>query len=234
MNGNLFVRICCRAYSWLLLLYPYTFRRDYGAQSVQLFRDVCRDAHRSSGLRGLLVICSRTAVDLLHSLPREHAAHLREDTMAFFNRLVGLKVSTDSWDRKMAKAVYLACAPLTSALFIWKLTRLGCSDTEMALGIAVALFSSLIFIVLALELHRLRLPVSARELFTLRGILQWSCYTLAPATAIFLIWRAVNGNALSEAYLTIGVLFSLVLWQGFSLLGISLSVKPPDSAMQRN
>lgn len=42
-------------YRWLILLYPVSFRRNYGEEMVQLFRDLCWDEMRQgNGFLGLL------------------------------------------------------------------------------------------------------------------------------------------------------------------------------------
>ena len=48
------VRFSVWLYRGLLIAYPLAFRRRYGAQMVQLFRDCCREATATDGSVGLL------------------------------------------------------------------------------------------------------------------------------------------------------------------------------------
>jgi hypothetical protein len=48
------VRFSIWLYSRLLVAYPQPFRREYGAQMIQVFRDCCREATRTGGAASLL------------------------------------------------------------------------------------------------------------------------------------------------------------------------------------
>ncbi len=61
-----------RAYAALLRLYPDEFRRDFGADMRDLFRDHLREARRASGWRGVLGLWLRTIPDLLLTGIHEH------------------------------------------------------------------------------------------------------------------------------------------------------------------
>ncbi|MBN1814351.1 MAG: hypothetical protein JXA14_21100 [Anaerolineae bacterium] len=63
-----------RAYRLLLVGYPASFRRRYGPEMAQVFRDCVRDARQHGGLLGLWV---RTLGDLLATVPAEHLAALQ-------------------------------------------------------------------------------------------------------------------------------------------------------------
>jgi hypothetical protein len=58
-----------RVYTLLLLAYPATFRREYGAQMGQVFRDSCRDQKRKGGNIGLLQLWLQTLLDLFKTAP---------------------------------------------------------------------------------------------------------------------------------------------------------------------
>lgn len=66
-----------RAYRLLLLLYPGSFRREYGADMVQVFGDLSRDAYRCGGVRRWLRLWADTLQDALVSAPREHLERAR-------------------------------------------------------------------------------------------------------------------------------------------------------------
>ena len=49
-----------RVYGWLLKAYPVEFRREYGPQMLQFFRDCCREEKRSGSYgRTRFLICSK-------------------------------------------------------------------------------------------------------------------------------------------------------------------------------
>ncbi len=66
-----------RIYWVLLFAYPKEFRRDYGAQMVQLLRDCERDAKTLSAVSQLW---ARTLLDVIHTVPNEHIANLRKES----------------------------------------------------------------------------------------------------------------------------------------------------------
>jgi hypothetical protein len=55
------------AYRMLLRVYPTGFRREYGAQMEQAFRDLCREAARRGGRVGLARLWVRVGLDLASS-----------------------------------------------------------------------------------------------------------------------------------------------------------------------
>src|SRR5205823_1006275 len=67
-----------RVYRRLLLAYPINFRREYGTQMVQLFRD-CHRAVGGGQAFGNSRLWFRTLVDLARAAPAEHLEHLRKE-----------------------------------------------------------------------------------------------------------------------------------------------------------
>lgn len=63
-----------RLYRLLLVGYPASFRRRYGPEMAQVFRDCVRDASQNGGLLGLWI---RMLGALLTSVPAEHLAALQ-------------------------------------------------------------------------------------------------------------------------------------------------------------
>lgn len=61
-----------RVYRVLLTLYPRDFRREYGWQMLQVFRDVCRDAVRQGGALALILWWGTALFDLLQTVVAEH------------------------------------------------------------------------------------------------------------------------------------------------------------------
>ncbi len=66
-STNSVVAFCTRLYPILLVAYPADFRRTYGPQMGQVFRDCCRDTYQRRGSRGLVALCLTTLGDLLVS-----------------------------------------------------------------------------------------------------------------------------------------------------------------------
>lgn len=70
--------LSCRVYKFLLVAYPSAFRRQYGHQMQQVFRDCYRDEAR----RNQFAIASywmRTLLDLVLTATKEHSEHFRKD-----------------------------------------------------------------------------------------------------------------------------------------------------------
>lgn len=58
------MRLSERAYSALLVLYPASYRRDYGDLMCQLFRDVSRERYHAQGWAGIFLWWCATLLDL--------------------------------------------------------------------------------------------------------------------------------------------------------------------------
>ncbi len=63
-RGDLASRVSERVYRALLAAYPREFRREYGPQMRQVFRDLCREELRKNRKRGLVWLWIRTVLDL--------------------------------------------------------------------------------------------------------------------------------------------------------------------------
>jgi hypothetical protein len=74
LSTRWFLAISDQLYRLLLVGYPASFRRRYGPEMAQVFRDCVRDASQNGGLLGLWV---RTLGDLLASVPAEHLSALQ-------------------------------------------------------------------------------------------------------------------------------------------------------------
>lgn len=68
-----------RVYRILLLAYPAQFRREYGLQMAQLFRDSWRYQGRQGTKFGLLHLWLRTLLDLIQTVPHEHLHNLGKE-----------------------------------------------------------------------------------------------------------------------------------------------------------
>jgi hypothetical protein len=63
-RGDLASRVSERVYRALLVAYPREFRREYGSQMRQVFRDLCREEVRNGQKRSLLRLWILTVLDL--------------------------------------------------------------------------------------------------------------------------------------------------------------------------
>lgn len=68
-----------RVYKLLLSAYPCSFRREYGYQMQQVFRDRYRDEARRNRRLAIAAYWLRTLLDLIPSAAREHSENLRKD-----------------------------------------------------------------------------------------------------------------------------------------------------------
>ncbi len=74
MQYSLLLRLLRRIYQVLLYAYPTDFRRRYGPEMIQVFRDRSRSMARASGLRGLLRFSIYIWADWLITTIRERIA----------------------------------------------------------------------------------------------------------------------------------------------------------------
>ena len=63
-----------RIYSLLLRAYPASFRRRYGRDMTQVFRDCCREAYRHKAALGVIWLWVPTLYDLVATALDEHLA----------------------------------------------------------------------------------------------------------------------------------------------------------------
>ena len=61
-----------RLYCWLIRAYPSSFRREFGIQMTQVFRDKCRVRFAQQGLMGLGLIWMHTLGDWLKTILEQH------------------------------------------------------------------------------------------------------------------------------------------------------------------
>ena len=70
--------LSCRVYKLLLVAYPSAFRREYGHQMQQVFRDCYRDEARRNQF-AIAGYWMRTLLDLVLTATKEHTEHFRKD-----------------------------------------------------------------------------------------------------------------------------------------------------------
>jgi hypothetical protein len=69
----------------ILLAYPREFRREYGPDMAQVFRDCYRAEKRTGDPRSLWRLWLHTLVDLIRTAPKEHLEKLGEDSPVMNN-----------------------------------------------------------------------------------------------------------------------------------------------------
>ena len=71
--------LSCRAYRLLLIAYPSAFRREYGHQMQQVFRDCYRNEARRKSHLAIAGYWVRTLLDLVTSAAKEHSENFRRE-----------------------------------------------------------------------------------------------------------------------------------------------------------
>jgi hypothetical protein len=59
------MRVSCRLYRWMLLLYPLTLRNRFGPEMSDVFAQQLRDAWQLEGLSGVVQVWSCAAEELI-------------------------------------------------------------------------------------------------------------------------------------------------------------------------
>jgi hypothetical protein len=75
-----------RFFRLMLLAYPRAFRREFGLDMAQVFRDCYRAEKRTGGSLGVWRLWLLTLLDLLKAAPQEHLDNLGKDGSAMNNQ----------------------------------------------------------------------------------------------------------------------------------------------------
>jgi hypothetical protein len=118
-----------RLYTWLLLAYPPSFRREFGEEMALVFGDCCRDAWRQGRALGLASLWLRVAGDWAASVVRERI-HSAEAAMNG-KSLAGLLLVVFSFGNILYDAVTVKAAMGIPAIFL----------TALAAGLGGALLA---------------------------------------------------------------------------------------------
>jgi hypothetical protein len=70
--SELMLSASLRLYTLLLLIYPRSFRREYGELMIQLFRDLMRDGIRQRGCLGVIKVWWRVVAELPATAWQQH------------------------------------------------------------------------------------------------------------------------------------------------------------------
>ena len=68
-----------RIFQLMLFVYPREFRREFGPDMAQVFRDCYRAEETTNGSLGICFLLLHTLVDLVRTAPREHLENFGED-----------------------------------------------------------------------------------------------------------------------------------------------------------
>ena len=71
------VEFSVRVYELLIRAYPASFRREYGNEMTQVFRELARDALRQRGALGIMMAWFGVLSDLVWTALQEHLSELQ-------------------------------------------------------------------------------------------------------------------------------------------------------------
>lgn len=94
-----------KVFARLVRLYPRGFRKEYGRQITQIFRDCSKEALSTAGLNGLIHLWLTTLPDLIKTAAQEHLKELNMNN--FF-----------SDPQSRARLAFILCLPLAGASLI--------------------------------------------------------------------------------------------------------------------
>jgi hypothetical protein len=187
-----------RVYRILLLAYPAQFRREYGLQMAQVFRDSWRYQRRQEIKFGLLYLWLQTLLDLIQTVPQEHLHNLGKEK-SLMNTL-----------RKDALAVVGCLAIIVIAFFLLQYGRSHNVPSILLFGyildavITTGLIGNLVVFILA-KTTRLN---SLRTAF----------WTFLIANAVPAILLALIGSRIDPQFrlgsVLVGYVVSFLFWYG--------------------
>src|SRR6266849_4170503 len=74
-----------KLFQLILLAYPREFRRQYGPDMTQVFRDCYREEKRTGDPRSVWRLWLHTLLDLIRTAPKQHLEKLGEDSSVMNN-----------------------------------------------------------------------------------------------------------------------------------------------------
>jgi hypothetical protein len=207
LSEDTILKVCTAVYSRLLWIYPRQWRHEYGGQCTQLFRDLCRDAMRSSGVPGLFLLAWHTAGDLLISATTAYVNILKETLM--MRNLLTCNISSDECDRSVSRAAFIFCGVLLQVLFAYALARVNASAVEQLLGWTVSILAGLQMVVVGLMLPHLNFPKRG-QYFSARDKMALCMFALMPLPLLASAFVLKLGIQLSEIQLIIALLLAIM------------------------
>jgi hypothetical protein len=137
-----------RVYGWLLTVYPPEHRCAYGTEMKRAFRDLCRDALRPRGLRGifgLLEVWLAVLMDTGISALRE-----RGGCMSLLKSMLTRKFTNSPAMRQCAQLFFFGSALVVLVLGVYKLADLKLSEGELFLGLLLVMQLTMTMVVLGM------------------------------------------------------------------------------------
>lgn len=109
-NAQRVVRLSSRVYRLMLMAYPVSFRRQFRADMVVVFRDSCREVISEDGWWGLSFLWLHTLLDWLVTAAKQHLLEMgiRKATM----------IDTSSFDSQLVSNVAYISAALRNGYSI--------------------------------------------------------------------------------------------------------------------
>ena len=193
MNSKLSPRV----YALLLFAYPAEFRREYGSQMTQVFRDSHRD-RRKAGKLGLLTLWLNTLADLIQSASNEHFDNFGRKN-SFMNNL-----------RRDAVAVVGCFAIIIIAFFLLKYGRSNNVGSILLFGyildavITTGLVGNLIIFILAKVTRLNPLRVALWTFLIVHAV---------PGILVLLVGSRIDPQ-FSFAGVAVGYVVSFLFWYG--------------------
>ena len=187
-----------RIFRLMLVVYPPEFRREYGPQMVQVFRDCYRAERQAESPLGIGRLWVHTLIDLIRTAPSEHWDNLRRDNW-IMNKL-----------RKNGIAILATLGIIVGALFLlsygrknevsWILTLGYVLDALVTAGVLGNLIAFLL--ILTTRFNPLRIAL----------------WTLLVVNGLLLLISVVIGTRVDPNFklvsVLVGYVVSFVFWFG--------------------
>ncbi len=122
--------ILVRIYGMLIRAYPASFRREYGEEMTEVFRDLAQEAWQERGVIGLVLLWLRTVPDLLLSGAAQHLHETRR-------RIAMAKVLLDPAYCVLVLALILFVAALVTPADPFSMMLVGLPLYGVYLGVMI-------------------------------------------------------------------------------------------------
>jgi hypothetical protein len=139
-NSPRMVRWSVRIYETLINAYPTAFRKKFGCEMLDIFRELVTDAWQRHGIVGLIMICLRVLVDLARTVPKEHLSVRKNDKGEIamtFKSLFLRKIGPDRVNPRTAQIWFFVYSFFLLAMCIKALTNMKLTNFELLFGIAL-------------------------------------------------------------------------------------------------
>jgi hypothetical protein len=239
MTDSRIVRWSVRVYEKLILAYPAEFRKKYGGEMIDIFREIAADAWQRRGTVGLLAIGFRVLLDLARTVPQEHFAKSksREGELPMSMKTLMLrKLGSDAVVARWAQYAVYAISLLMLAIFLGKFSGMKLAPCELFFGVLVTVSMTLQGIA-----YGLLLPLFEQyESSSLKkSAIQIVLYAVAVLTMIFGV-LSLQWFVQSEYQLFLGILLlfelllTVMLIAGILLLVQALRARKSEKSPEKS